>query len=295
MIEEMIEEIREAIPQMSPQQQKVGKYICEHPEALGVLSLSEFAEKTGISGPTVTRFCRSMGYAGFLEFTRRMHGLREKQISHAGYFHNARVMNRKNTMPGALGSMLLEADLANIRKLQENYPAEKLAAVVELMNKSSAIAVIGKMSAYPAAVYFEQLLSKITARLQPMTGSDVLQAAALSRLNANSVVFCLAFPRFPKTTLELAREASQKGAAVIGISNDECSPLAGFCHHLFCVDVDIFSYIDLFGAVFALINVICLEFSHTQSGVSEKSLADYDKVVENVYFVPGRKNRPKKS
>lgn len=289
MFQDAVEEIREAIPKMTPQQRKVGAYFCEHPETLGVLSLSDFAARIGTSGPTVNRFCKSMGYSGFLEFSRTMQGLRNRAISHASYFHNSRIKNEKSGESGSLGRELLETDAANVRKLVENYPAEKIAACAALMNKGSSLAVIGKMSAYPAAVYFEQLLSKITPRLAPMSGGDVLQAAALSRIDKSSVVFCLAFPRYPKAVVELGRQAARKGASIVAITNNEFSPLAEFADILFAVDVGIFSYIDLFGPVFALINVLCLEFSLGQSVESEKSLARYDKVVEDVYFMAGRK------
>lgn len=292
MFEDAIQEIREAIPGMSPQQQKVGIYFCEHPESLGVLTLTDFALKIGTSGPTVNRFCRSLGYGGFIEFSRAMQRLRNNEISHATYFHNARIRNSKIRESGALARALLENDLANTRKLLENYPAEKMAGCVSLMKQCSSIAVIGKMSAWPAAIYFEQLLAKITPGLLPMSGADVLQAAAISRLDRNSLLFCMAFPRYPRATLELSREAARRGAAIVAITDRESSPLAEIGDIVFTLDIEIFSYIDLLGPVFALINVICLEFSLDQGARSERNLTKYDRTVEDVFFVPGRKPGP---
>lgn len=294
MFQDALDEIREAIPKTTPQQQKVGIYFCEHPETLGVLSLSDFALKIGTSGPTVNRFCRTLGYNGFLDFSRAMQTIRNNEISHAAYFHNARIRNARTSERGRMARMLLEKEVANIQRLAENYPAEKIASCVALMKQSSSINIIGKMSAYPAAVYFEQLLSKITPKLVPMSGSDVMQAAAISRIDKNSVVFCIAFPRYPRAVVEMSREISQKGAAMIAITDDKQSPLAEICNLLFTVDVEIFSYIDLFGPVFAIINTICLEFSLEQSAPSEKSLVKYDKVVANSFLISGRKNSLKK-
>lgn len=287
MFDDALEEIRQAIPKMTPQQQRVGIYFCEHPEDLGDLSLSDFALKIGTSGPTVNRFCKSLGYSGFLDFSRTMASLKNNTISHAAFFRGSRIRNQKGEV--SLGRELLENDCANIRKLVDKYPAEKIASCAALMNKSSSIAVIGKMSAYPAAVYFEQLLTKTTQKLLPMSGGDVMQAAALSRLGPNSLVFCLAFPRYPKAVIDLAREAAQKGATIVAITKDEFSPLAEIGNLIFTLDVDIYSYIDLLGPVFGLINVLCLEFSLAQGAQSEQSLLKYDRVVEEVYFMTGRK------
>lgn len=287
MFDDAIEEIRQAIPKMTPQQQKVGIYFCEHPDEVGDLSLSDFAVKIGTSGPSVNRFCKSMGYGGFLDFSRTMASLKTNTISHASFFRGSRIRNQKGDV--CLGRELLEKDCGNIRKLIEGYPAEKIAACAALMSKSSSISVIGRMSAYPAAVYFEQLLAKTTRKLVPMSGGDVLQAAALSRLDGNSLVFCLAFPRYPKSVVELAKETALRGASIVAITKDEHSPLAEIGNLVFTLDVDIYSYIDLLGPVFALINVLCLEFGLVQGDQSEKSLLKYDRVVEDVYFMTGRK------
>lgn len=291
MFDDAVEEIRQAIDSMPPQQQKVGRYLCNHPDAIGVLSLTDIAGKIGASGPTVNRFCHSLGYSGFLEFSRTMQGLRSRRISHAAFFHNSLTRYLRGGEDGALGRFMLAADAANAHKLLENYPAEQLKQCTELLLNASSIAVIGKMGAYPAAVYFEQLLIKVTGKLAAMSGDDVMQAAALSRLDSRSAVFALAFPRYSRAAVELAREASQRGAAVIAITDSEFSPLAEFCNLLFTVKVELFSCIELSSALFSLINCICLEYSLAQGIESEKSLGRYDKAAESAFFLQEKKQQ----
>lgn len=289
MFNAAIEEIREAIPKTPRKQQKVGDYFYKHPETLGVLSLADFAARIGTSEPTVNRFCKTLGYNGFLDFSKAMQDLRNNEISHATYFHIARFRNDKNNAGDSLGRKVIEKDEANLRKLRENYPAEKIARCVSLMDESSSIYVLGRMSAYPAAIYLEQLLSKITPKLFPMHTADILQAAVISRLDKNSLVFCLAFPRYPKAVVELSKEAYQKKATIVAITKDESSPLAEISNILFSVDVGMLSYIDIMGPVFALINAICMEFSFKQGEASKKNLVKFDKTVEDAFFMTGRK------
>lgn len=284
MFQDALEEIREAMPAMTPQQQKVGQYFCEHPEKIGYLTMAEFADNIGLSAPTVNRFCQTMGYKGFLDFSRKMATLRENQITHISYFHNAKIQRAKSKESSQLARILAKKETANINKLIENFPADKIAASVKLMKESSTISVLGRMSAYPAAIYFEQLLSKITSKVYPMNGADVMQAATFSRMNSSNLVFCIAFPRYPRIILELARKISKKGASIIAITNDNNSPLAKVCDILFTVDVDIFSYIDLFAPVFTLINIICMQFSLEQCTQSEDNLEKYDMAAEDVFL-----------
>ena len=93
MIQKLLDEIKTAIPTLPALQKKVGIFICEHPQMLGLLSLSEFAERIGVSRPTVSRFCRSLGYKGFLEFSRSVQRVIEDDISHAGFFRHAYAQN----------------------------------------------------------------------------------------------------------------------------------------------------------------------------------------------------------
>ena len=100
-------------------------------------------------------------------------------------------------------------------------------------------------------------------------------------------------PRYPKAVVELSRDAAQKGAIIVAITDNEFSPLAEISNILLTVDVELFSYIDLFGAVFALINSICMEFSLAQGIPSEHSLAKYDRTVAGTYLIPGYKTEKK--
>lgn len=291
MFQDAVEEIGEAIPRMTPQQQKVGKYFYEHPELLGVLSLKDFAERIGTSGPSVNRFCTSLGYGGFLDFSRIMKRLRNNEISHAAFFRSARISHDKNK--GGLGIQLLKKEIRQLERLAENYPAEKIAKCVELMQEAASILIIGKMSVYPAALYFEQSLGKVTSKLVPMTVTDITQATEISRLDKNSLVFCVAFPRYPRSVLDLARIAKHKCSTIVAITQNGASPLAELSDLLFSLDVEIFAYLDLLIPVYALIDAICLEFSLSQPDQSEKSLVKYDRIVENTFFSSGKKGGAK--
>src|SRR3954470_20365390 len=57
--------IRAALPQMPETMAKIGTLLLEDPSLPLRLSITELAEQAGTSPPTVTRFCRAIGYAGY--------------------------------------------------------------------------------------------------------------------------------------------------------------------------------------------------------------------------------------
>jgi DNA-binding MurR/RpiR family transcriptional regulator len=63
-----VERIRANLPQMPAAMGKIGELVLGDPTAPIELSITELAERAGASAATVTRFCRLIGYAGYLQF-----------------------------------------------------------------------------------------------------------------------------------------------------------------------------------------------------------------------------------
>ena len=57
--------IRAALPQLPGAMVKIGTLLLEDPSLPLRLSITELAARAGTSPPTVTRFCRAIGYAGY--------------------------------------------------------------------------------------------------------------------------------------------------------------------------------------------------------------------------------------
>lgn len=279
----ILEAIKRELPGLSGQQQKIGLFLLEHSEVLGLLSISELANRAEVSESTVIRFCRALGYKGFLEFSRSVQRVVEKEISHAGYFRDSLDAERAAPLQ-KVSQTLVETDLANLTRLSQQFPSENVKAAVEHMLRCKRITILGRMSAYPLTIYFEQLLAKITDKVEILSNSEVIQASTVAKMDADSLVFCIAFPRYPRTIVQLAAIARQKGATVVGITNNELSPIAQYSDVLLPLPVSIVSYIDLVTPVMTLINVICAEFGHARHDITERHLSEYDAIVADVFF-----------
>ena len=54
------------LPEMPAAIAKVAEYVLEHPQAPLTLSIGDLAAQAGTAAATVTRFCRMIGYAGYV-------------------------------------------------------------------------------------------------------------------------------------------------------------------------------------------------------------------------------------
>jgi RpiR family carbohydrate utilization transcriptional regulator len=70
----MLDRIRASIPALPPAEQRVAKLVLLDPRSFTSLPVSELAERSHVSKPTVVRFCRSVGYDGLADFKRKLAG-----------------------------------------------------------------------------------------------------------------------------------------------------------------------------------------------------------------------------
>ena len=70
----MLDRIKACLPTLAPAEQRVGKLCLADPRAFAKLPVSELADRSHVSKPTVVRFCRSVGYDGLSDFKLKLAG-----------------------------------------------------------------------------------------------------------------------------------------------------------------------------------------------------------------------------
>ena len=70
----MLDRIRASIPALPPAEQRVARLLMADPRSFATLPVSELAERSQVSKPTVVRFCRSIGYDGLADFKLKLAG-----------------------------------------------------------------------------------------------------------------------------------------------------------------------------------------------------------------------------
>ena len=70
----MLDRIRASIPALPPAEQRVAKLLLADPRSFAALPVSELADRSHVSKPTVVRFCRSVGYDGLTDLKLKLAG-----------------------------------------------------------------------------------------------------------------------------------------------------------------------------------------------------------------------------
>jgi RpiR family transcriptional regulator, carbohydrate utilization regulator len=70
----MLDRIQACLPSLAPAEQRVARLVIADPRLFARLPVSELAARSGVSKPTVVRFCRSIGYDGLSDFKLKLAG-----------------------------------------------------------------------------------------------------------------------------------------------------------------------------------------------------------------------------
>jgi RpiR family transcriptional regulator, carbohydrate utilization regulator len=70
----LLDRVKASLSSLAPAEQRVGKLVLLDPRAFANLPVSELAERSHVSKPTIVRFCRSMGYDGLTDFKLKLAG-----------------------------------------------------------------------------------------------------------------------------------------------------------------------------------------------------------------------------
>jgi RpiR family carbohydrate utilization transcriptional regulator len=235
----IIAKISDEIDSYTPRYQQVARTILTHPGEFKFMSISAAAEMSKVSNPTIVRFCRLLGFAGFKEFKLRMaeeEGLYGKKLFEKGVSPEetpAFIRQMGSVVASAIDEvvrMLAGQDidsaigkLANAKKIEFWGQCASAAVAQDAYNKFFAVGI-------PCYVTTENIMQRMSASL--FGPSDVIVAISHTGVNAELI-----------KNIELAKA---QGAFVLGISLED-SPVARAC--IQTIGINITEKGDLFSAM----------------------------------------------
>lgn len=208
----MLATISQALPDLSPAQQKVGHWILRHPKAAANATLSRLAGECGTSEPTVVRFCRHVGLGGFRELAIR---LTEAVSNPLTYVHRD-VSPDDSTSDAVI--KVMDASIQSLIEMRSQLSSMPIDEAVKAMQDARQIAFAGLGAsghvARDACHKFFRLGIPCTS-LHDTT--MILQFAAITE--ADDVLVLLSHTGRWQDFARAAKLARERGAMVIALTN----------------------------------------------------------------------------
>lgn len=243
---------RKRLAGLSPKQQELIRPILEDPRSFLFLSIRALASKLHTDTATLSRATRAMGFSGYPDFRRYVHELTivnatslDSMLSSAGNDSEIPVHVRDS----------LDQDQKNFVGLCNTLDTKQLARLAERLWSVRRIILLGGDLAAALVFYLEHHLV--------MLGLPVFSATSPGRVvhlvrtaGKKDLVVAMSFHRSLRQTVEGMRQAKDKGAYAIGITDTFVSPIARFADECFIASVDTCHFGDSYVAPMALLDVI---------------------------------------
>lgn len=248
------EQVQAQLELLTPSERRVARTLLATYPVAGLESLTQLASAADVTGPTVLRFVRKLGYEGYPDFRRALRQEVQARMESPLSLYGSQ-------MPSGPGEQLLRESLKAFRRaLDKTFrsvsPAE-FRAVVKLLADERRHAVF-------TGGRFSQLLAHyLYAQLRMLRGNCSIvgdgfdpRIDGLIDVGRNDVVCVFDYRRYQEDTVVFARRAAARGATVVVFTDPWLSPASEVADHVLLAHPDAPSPFDSMLGGFAVTDAV---------------------------------------
>lgn len=218
-LNDILTTIRERAPHEDGVNLKIGEEILRDPASVVDVSIKSFANRIGVSEPSVIRYCRSIGCDGFKEFKK--------------YLTQSLVLEQKFARPETAAdgegderfSRLSGSVAAALRSVSETDHFDRIDAVAKVLMGAQTVAAFG-LGGSSAVMAMEAQNRFFRLGLHVIAHADsYMQRMTAATLKKGDAVLIISSTGQPATLVDAAHIAQTYGATCIAMAPAE-SPLA---------------------------------------------------------------------
>ncbi|MER6694263.1 MurR/RpiR family transcriptional regulator [Streptomyces minutiscleroticus] len=266
-------------PRLSPGQRRIAQYLIENVAEAAFLSITDLAERVGVSQPSVTRFATAVGFSGYPALRERLQALALSARSGAP---EASGVPRPNELQAAV-----DAEIENLENLRRDFadPA-RVVEVGRALSRSSPLTVLGLRISVSLAEYFAYAARRIhpDVRLVTRGGSVAYDALLQSREAGGTWVLAFAMPRHAQESLTAMRVARHAGLRVALVTDLALGPLADEADVVFATGTGSRLVFDSYAAPVLMSAALLQAMTDADPERTHARLEEYEQVAEQHAF-----------
>ncbi|MED4753136.1 MurR/RpiR family transcriptional regulator [Brevibacillus choshinensis] len=282
-MEDVQERIRKYFPQLTNQQKLAAKFILEEPKEVALHPAKVVGALSGTSETTIIRLCYALSYSGYSELQNELRRTlidrppQEQTLSHFR-FAAEELEGQEDLI-----AFHMEQDFATIQQTLTDLGNEKLARAVEAILDAKQIVVVGFRSSHAPAHWLAFALNIVKGNVHLYNGPIDDANYLLTQLNSSCLVIAFSFPRYVNETIQFAQAAKEKGAVVLGITDNELSPLGPIADQLLKVTTPAPTVLVGMAALFSLLNTLVSGVVAANREQVQERLDHYEKTSRQIY------------
>lgn len=271
--------IRDALPTLPKAERRAAREILAAYPVAGLETVARLASRAGVSGPTIIRLVGRLGFEGYPAFQDALLREIDERATSPLLQYQQRSFGADEDVVSRSRQVLIDALDRSLTELDRLAFAR---AVDLLIDERRRLFIAGGRFTGLAAKSLALHMEILRPAVRHLESPDWIAYALDARRGDVLVVFDVR--RYQRTTVELGRQAAQRGATVILVTDPWMSPLAADAAVTLSVAVDAPSPFDSHLSTFALVETLVAAVVERLGSRPEDRLAAYDRMWERQDF-----------
>ncbi|HNX18855.1 MAG TPA: MurR/RpiR family transcriptional regulator [Acidobacteriota bacterium] len=242
-----------------PQQQKVvADYILAHLQEVPFLSVPELADRSGASEATIVRFAQRIGFDGYAALKEHLlAAVRERVALPSGAAAElfARVP-QDDTL-----RVVATQEIGNIEGSVNALDRETFGQAATMLYRADHVYAFGMGISSHLADLTTYMLTQIGLRATTLSLRFSSPLEPLVALRPSDCLFVYSFPPYSRATIEMMREAADRGIPCLAVTDRLTSPAAQLARVVLPVRSENMMYTNSVAAVSVLVNALATEIA----------------------------------
>lgn len=266
-------------PRLSPGQRRIAQYLIDHITEAAFLSITDLAERVGVSQPSVTRFAGAVGFSGYPALRERLQSIALRTLAGGA---GAATEHRSNELQAAV-----DAEIENLENLRRDFAdPDRVIWIGRELSQSSPLTVLGLRISVSLAEYFAYAARRIhpDVRLVTRGGSVAYDALLQSREAGGTWVLAFGMPRHAQETLTAIQVARTAGLRVALVTDLALGALADEADVTFSTGIGSRLVFDTYAAPGLMAAALLQAMTDADPERTQARLEEYEHVAEQHQF-----------
>ncbi|MFD4599444.1 MurR/RpiR family transcriptional regulator [Streptomyces sp. NPDC058464] len=266
-------------PRLSPGQRRIAQYLIDHITEAAFLSITDLAERVGVSQPSVTRFAGAVGFSGYPALRERLQSIALRTLAGGT---GAATEQRSNELQAAV-----DAEIENLENLRRDFAdPDRVIWIGRELSQSSPLTVLGLRISVSLAEYFAYAARRIHPDVRVVTrgGSVAYDALLQSREAGGTWVLAFGMPRHAQETLTAIRVARTAGLRVALVTDQALGALADEADVTFSTGIGSRLVFDTYAAPGLMAAALLQAMTDADPERTQARLEEYEQVAEEHQF-----------
>ncbi len=232
---------------LTKSQEKIADYCIRNIEWVGMSSSMEVAKAIGVSDVSMTRFARSIGFAGYTELKNAIYNSIANRNGNGE--DTLSLLERANLSRQKFGDYISAEDYlsmirTNMERTIQNNSAASIENAIDMLHKAEHRFVIGFRGCFGISAQCAWLMRFVTEHVITINEEGPDCIGRLEDAGPKDCVLIFSLSRFYRLELKLAELAHKLGAKICLITNSAVSPLAAYADVVLIAETETASFFN---------------------------------------------------